>query len=54
MMKIDKFYDSLLRNSLPQKRVFVQNKDDLLAIISRVINKDIYVMMRNRKCFVSR
>jgi hypothetical protein len=54
MMKIDKFYDRLLRNSLPQQRMYMRQGGTLLKVFSRVLNKEIYMMMRNKRCFASR
>jgi hypothetical protein len=54
MMKIDKFYDRLLRNSLPQLRMYVRQGEALLSVVSRVLNKEIYTIMRNRIGFASK
>jgi len=53
MMKIDKFYDWLIRNKLSPKRIYIEEKEDLLSRLSRILNIEIYTKFRNIKWFVS-
>ncbi|CAI2383819.1 unnamed protein product [Moneuplotes crassus] len=55
MIRIDKFYDCLLRNKLPSKRIYVkEEKNDLTTRISKILNNEIYTTYRNVKGFVTR
>lgn len=47
MVKIDKFYDCLLRNAMPSTRQYVEKKSDYLSSISKIMNHDIFTMLRN-------
>ncbi|CAI2385868.1 unnamed protein product [Moneuplotes crassus] len=54
MIRINEFYDCLLRNRLPNERIYVkEEEDDLTTKISKILNNEIYTMYRNQKCFVS-
>ncbi|CAI2359328.1 unnamed protein product [Moneuplotes crassus] len=54
MIKIEKFYDCLLKNRLPNERIYVKEEgNDLMTKISKILNTEIYTMFRNQKCFAS-
>ena len=54
MMKIDKFYDWLLKNGIHYKRVYVkENTEEFTSKISRILNEDVYRIYRNQKGFSS-
>jgi hypothetical protein len=49
LMPIDKFYDCLLRNSIPTRKYYVQKSSTILTKISEILNKDVMTMYRNMK-----
>ncbi len=50
MMKVDKFYDCLIRNKIPNGRIYVKNEvNDLTTKISKILNKEIFTIYRNQK-----
>jgi hypothetical protein len=49
LMPIDKFYDCLLRNSIPTRKYYVQKSSTILSKISEILNKDVMTMRRNMK-----
>jgi hypothetical protein len=53
MMKIDKFYDWLLRNNLPVERTYVKDEPILNTKISKILNQEIYTTFRNQMWFVA-
>jgi hypothetical protein len=49
MIKIDVFYDCLLRNLLPPTRYYVEEKKDMVSKLAKILNNEIYTMFRNQK-----
>ena len=50
MMKIDKFYDCLLRNNISNGRIYVKNEvNDLTTRIAKILNNEIFTIYRNQK-----
>jgi hypothetical protein len=51
MMKIDKFFDCLLRNKMPSVRQYVEDKPDYVSKMSMIMNRDVHILFRNKKRF---